>query len=159
MKCTLPVFLVCAFGCQQTAVTGTHLRLKMTAPHQAVLFLVVDDDVSYGGGLSAVENKTTWHGAMTGEQQSTFEALISESNWLTMKSVESEGEGIGSYNISIRNGTIHHKLVLPLEDTVATSIYDLLHTVADTRFQAALEALPKPSVDAMLQNRGLGEDN
>ena len=159
MKCTLLICLVCAFGCQQTAVTGTHLRLEMTAPHQAVLFLVDDEGVSYGGGLSAIENKTTWHGAMTGEQQSTFDVLISESNWLTMESREPAGDGIGSYRIHIRSGTIDNKLVLPLEDIAATSVYDLLQQVADIRLQAALDALPKPSVDAMLQNRELGEDN
>ena len=94
MKCTLLICLVCAFGCQQTAVTGTHLRLEMTAPYQAVLFLVDDEGVSYGGGLSAIENKTTWHGAMTGEQQSTFDVLISESNWLTMESREPQATGL-----------------------------------------------------------------
>lgn len=159
MKWTSLIFLVCTFGCQQPAVTGTHLRLEMTAPHQAVLFLVDDDGVSYGGGLSAIENKTTWHGAMTGEQQSIFDALISESNWLTMKFREPASEGNAGYRIRIQSGTIDNKLVLPLEDIAATSVYDLLQQVADIRLKAALDALPKPSVDAMLQNRGLGEDN
>lgn len=158
MKWTSLIFLASAFGCQQPAVTGTHLRLEMTAPHQAVLFLVDEDGVSYGGGLSAIENKTTWHGVMTVDQQSTFNTLISKSNWLTMKFREPASEVNGCYRLRIRRGTIDNKLVLPLEDTAATSVYDLLQQVADKRVQAALDALPKPSVDAMLQNRGLGED-
>ena len=159
MKSIAFLCFICAFGCGQTAVQGTHLQLEMIAPQQAVLFLVNGDgEVSYGGGLNAIEGKTTWHGAMNVEQQNTFDALISASSWLSRKSWEPIGKGVGKYKIRIRNGTIDNKLILPLANHDANTVYKLLQSVADKRFQATLDALPKPSVDAMLQNRGLGED-
>jgi hypothetical protein len=149
------VCFVIAFGCQQV-VQGTHLRFEMNAPQQAVLFIVHDDEVSYGGGLHAIDNTTSWQGSMTTEQRTEFDSLIVK--WSQRNVNSSTGEGAGKYKIRLQEGTDDETFELPLTDTTATEVYDLLMRVADSRFKATLDALPKPSVDAMLQNRGLGED-
>ena len=148
--------VIFSLGCQQTIVQGTRLRLEMIAPQQAVLFLVHDDEVSYGGGLNAVENKTTWHGSMTATQYIKFTALITK--WRLEKTNKFEGKGIGKFKIRLRERLEDNSFQRLLTDTTASDMYDLLMTVADKRFDKILDALPKPSVDAMLQNRGLGEE-
>ncbi|MDP6693678.1 MAG: hypothetical protein QF444_05055 [Phycisphaerales bacterium] len=130
----------------------------MNAPQQAVLFVVRNDEVSYGGGLNAVENKTTWHGSMTPRQRELFDTLISNSNWWVYKADGYIGEGVGRFSIRIREGVKENKFVLPLTDPTATSVYELLLKIAKSRFDTTINALPKPSVDEMLQNRGLGEN-
>ena len=155
MKVVAGLCAVLALGCQQTSLQGTHLRLEMSAPQQDVLFLVDDTKVSYGGGLNAVENKTTWHGSMTAKQHSTFTDLVSK--WGTIgKSAISKG--VGKYKIRLQEDSLDRTFELPLTDTTATKVYGLLMKVADARFKTTLDALPKPSVDAMLQNRGLGKE-
>jgi|TARA_B100000809_G_C14702212_1_gene374596 hypothetical protein len=154
MKVIAFVCFVIAFGCQPS-IQGTRLRLEMTASQQAVLFVVHDDEVSYGGGLNAVKNKTTWHGSMTLEQREEFSSLLTK--WKLKRTNNSLGEGVGKYNIRLREGSSDETFELPLTDTNATKVYDLLMKVADSRFNETLDALAKPSVDAMLQNRGLGE--
>jgi hypothetical protein len=154
MKLFLLFFMICG-GCQ-SVVQGTHLRLEMNAPQQAVLFLANSEgDVSYGGGLNAIEDKTTWHGRMTPEERGEFALLISK--WNSKRKNNSFGDGVGKYRLRVREGSTEKKFELPLTDTTATKVYDLLMHVADARFNETLNALPKPSVEAMLQNRGLGE--
>ena len=118
-----------------------------------MLFVVHNDEVSYAGGLNAVKNKTTWHGSMNDSQKTLYDKYIS----MLDTSRDFTQEGIGKYTICIKKDFEEKKLVLPLTDKAATKVYDLLMQVADVRFKATLDALPKPSVDAMLQNRGLGE--
>lgn len=156
MRIVAVVCVVIAFGCHQKAVQGTHLRLEMSAPQQAVLFIVHDEKVSYGGGLSAVENKTTWHGTMSPAQQDEFNAFVGK--WRIGQQNKSIGEGVGKYNIRLREGSTDKSFELQRSDITATKVYNLLMTVADVRFNETLDALRKPSVDAMLQNRGLGEN-
>ncbi|MDP7009154.1 MAG: hypothetical protein QGI78_06240 [Phycisphaerales bacterium] len=153
MKTLLFLFLIFVCGCNATHIQGTELRLEMNAPQQAVLFVVRNDEVSYGGGLHAVENTTTWHGSMNDSQKTLYDKYISmldTSHGFTQ-------EGVGKYTICIKKDFEQKKLVLPLTDKTATKMYDLLMKVADARLNATLDALPKPSVDALLQNRGLGE--
>jgi len=154
MKLILFVFIFLA-SCQ-TSVQETRLRFEMRAPQQDVLFLVHELEVSYGGGLNAVENKTTWHGSMTTEHGSTFTDLVSK--WAIVGKSSSISKGVGKYIIRLREGAVDNTFELPLTDTTATKVYGLLMKVADARFNETLDALPKPSVDAMLQNRGLGEN-
>lgn len=141
-------------SCQRQPLQGTHLRLEMNAPQQAVLFVVCNDEVSYGGGLNAIENKMTWRGSMNATQKALFDKYIS----MLDTSSSFTQDGVGNYTICLKRDIEENKIVLPLTDTTATDVYDLLLTVADSRFNATLDALPKPSVDAMLQNRGLGEE-
>ncbi len=155
MKVIAFVCFILAFGCQQ-AVQGTYVRFEMKAPQQAVLFIVHNDEVSYGGGLNAIDNVTSWHGSMTTEQRGKFDLLIVK--WSQRNASSATRKGVGKYKIRLQEGTDDETFELPLTDTTATKVYDLLMSVADARFKATLDALPQPSVDAMLQNRGLGED-
>lgn len=150
------LFLLLLVSCKAT-VQGTRLRIEMNAPQQAVLLIVNDKGViSYGGGLNAIENKTTWQGTMTPEQHAEFTSLLS--TWNLGNTKESVGEGVGKYTVRLQEGSKDDLVELPLTDTTATHVYALLMDVADKRFNETLDALPKPSVDAMLQNRGLGEN-
>jgi hypothetical protein len=128
----------------------------MSAPQQNVLFLVHDREVSYGGGLNAVENKTTWHGQMSDEQHGTFTSLIS--TWEKAGKFRVCAKGSAKYIVRLREGSDDRTFELPRTDHTATQVYTLLMKVADARFKTTLDALPKPSVDALLQNRGLGEE-
>ncbi len=154
MKFPLIVCVVLMLGCQQQSVQGTHFRLEMNAQQQVVLFVVRNNEVSYGGGLNAIENKTTWDGSMNSKQRALFDKYISTLD-ISHGFIQ---EGVGKYSICIQRGFEENKIVLPLTDSNATNVYDLLLEVAEARFDETLDTLPKPSVDAMLQNRGLGKN-
>ena len=97
MKFPLIVCVVLMLGCQQQSVQGTHFRLEMNAQQQVVLFVVRNNEVSYGGGLNAIENKTTWDGSMNSKQRALFDKYISTLD-ISHGFIQ---EGVGKYSICI----------------------------------------------------------
>jgi tripartite-type tricarboxylate transporter receptor subunit TctC len=144
--------LVGSLGCSQQAVRGTHLKMKMFASQQAVL-LVVDGDgrISYGGGFDAIQEKTSWQGKITSDQQLQFDELITSSGWLEPDSTRSQQSQ--GYDIRIQQGTIDNSFLLPLSDKSATTMFELLQTIALVRLEPTLNALPKPSMDTIIDRK------
>ncbi|MDP7005262.1 MAG: hypothetical protein QF718_03530 [Phycisphaerales bacterium] len=147
------LFLLFFFGCETTFV-GNQLRLEMSAPQQAVL-LIVDNNktVSYGGGLNAVEGKTTWQGDLDGNQQQEFEQLINTSGWLLNPPKTDDNKGTGHYKIRIRRDEIDNKFTVPLTNNNATSIYSFLMNITRVQFEPYLEKLPKPNMDVLIERK------
>jgi hypothetical protein len=141
--------LVGSLGCSQQAVRGTHLKMKMFASQQAVL-LVVDGDgrISYGGGYDALQDKTTWEGKISNHQQGQFDEIIASSDWLDTDIERSKQ--VHGYEIRIKQGTIDTSFFLPPSDQSAKSMYDFLQSIALARLEPTLEALPKPSMDTII---------
>lgn len=142
-------------GCSQQTVHGTHLSMRMVAPQQAVLLIVNGvDRISYGGGHDALQDSTTWHGQITSHQRIQFDAIIASSDWLevdTQYSNQTQG-----YEIRIRQGTIDNTFFLPFSDQTAIAMYDLLQSIALTRLEPTLDALPKPSMDTIIDRKVSG---
>ena len=146
--CFLMMFLF--LGCQQPFY-GKQLRLEMSAPQQAVLFRVENDKtVSYGGGLDAVEGKTSWHGEMNAQQQVKYIELFAATHWVTNPPSIKKIEGTGHYNIRIRDDHVDNVFTLPLNDENATLIYDFLLKVARVRFEPHLKKLPRANMDVII---------
>ncbi len=141
------------FGCQN-GTAGTHLHFEMIAPQQAVLLQVKNDKtVSYGGGVNAVEGKTTWQGEMNAKQQSTYTTLIENTGWFITPPKNDENAGTGHYKIRVRSTTISEAFTLPLSDNKATLLYDFLLQVASERFLPHLDTLPKPQMDVIIDRK------
>lgn len=137
-------------GCQQP-FDGKQLRLEMSTPQQAVLFRVENDKtVSYGGGLDAVEGKSSWQGEMNAQQQEKYIELFAATHWVTNPPSIKKNEGTGHYNIRIRDNQIDNVFTLPLNDENATLIYNFLLKVARVRFEPYLNKLPKASMDVII---------
>ncbi len=144
--------LLVSLGCQKT-FTGNQLRLELSAPQQAVLFIVDEDKrVSYAGGLNAVEGKTTWQGDMDDNQQREYEKIINMSRWLLNPPVDDENKGTGHYKIRIRSDEIDNKFTVPLTDNTATSVYNFLMNISRVQFEPYLEKLPRPKMDVIIDN-------
>ncbi len=139
-------------GCIQHAVRGTNLKMRMFASQQAVL-LVVDGKsrISYGGGYDALQDTTTWRGNMTNDQQAQFDEIIASSDWLD--SDASRTNQTQGYEIRIKTGTVDNTFLLPLSDQSATSMFDFLQSIALARLQPTLNALPKPSMDTIIDRK------
>lgn len=139
-------------GCSQQAVRGTHLKIKMLTPQKAVLLLVDGDGrISYGGGFDAIQEKTSWQGKITSDQQLQFDELIASSGWLEPDSTRSQQSQ--GYDIRIQQGTIDNSFLLPLSDKSATTMFELLQTIALARLEPTLNALPKPSMDTIIDRK------
>ena len=152
MKWVGMLILIGVLGCSQQAVSGTHLKMRMFASQQAVL-LVVDGRgrVSYGGGYDALQDKTTWHGKITNDQQLQFDEIIASSDWL--ESTVRRSNQTQGYEIRIKQGTIDYSFLLPLTDQSATSMFGFLQSIALARLESTLNALPKPSMDTIIDRK------
>jgi hypothetical protein len=152
MKWVGMLMLIGVLGCSQQSVSGTHLKMRMFASQQAVL-LVVDGRgrISYGGGYDALQDKTTWQGKITIDQQLQFDEIIASSNWLE-SSVSRSNQNQG-YEIRIKKGMIDNSFLLPLADKSATSMFDFLQSIALARLESTLNALPKPSMDTIIDRK------
>ena len=141
-------------GCQQP-YRGTLLQLEMVAPQQAVLIKVENEKtVSYGGGINAVEGKTTWSGELGEEQQKKYMSLVDDTTWATASQRNDDSVGSGHYKIRIRtNNYVTKKFTLSLTDKKATSLYEFLMKVADSRFEKHIESLPKPNMDVIIDRK------
>jgi hypothetical protein len=146
------LILIGVLGCSQQEVRGTHLKMRMFASQQAVL-LVVDGKsrISYGGGYDALQDKTTWQGKITNNQQLHFDEFIATSDWLEAD-VERPNQTQG-YEIRIQQGKIDNSFLLPLTDQSATSMFDFLQSIALARLESTLNALPKPSMDTIIDRK------
>ena len=152
MKWIVLLILIGALGCSQQAVHGTHLKMRMFASQQAVL-LVVDGRgrISYGGGYDALQDKTTWQGKITNDQKLHFDEIITSTDWLEAE--VSRSNQTQGYEIRIKKGTIDNSFLLPLTDQSATSMFDFLQSIALARLESTLNALPKPSMDTIIDRK------
>ncbi len=149
-------FLTITFGCQQ--FSGSQLRLELSAPQQAVLFVVKNDKtVLYGGGINAVEGKTSWQGEMDAKQQQEYESLLRLAGWLHVTPESDKNMGTGQYKIRVRTENIDVKFKLALNNKEATSLYNFLLRVADSRLNQHLRGLPKPDVDVIIDRKSIQE--
>jgi len=156
MRWIMLLTFVVALGCSQQPVRGTHLQMTRSVPQQRVL-LVVDGDgnISYGGGLDALEGKTSWQGEMTSQQRDQFDAAIASSDWLTVEG-NSVPHNVQGFRIRIQRGTIDNSFTLPLTDRSATVMYELLQSIAIARLEPTLNALPKPSMNTIIDRKVSG---
>jgi hypothetical protein len=123
----------------------------MNAPQQAVLFIVTNDKtIQYGGGITAVEGKTTWQGLFDREQRLQYQTLLGETKWATAKPVSDTSIGSGQYKVRIRNKDVDNTFTLSLSDTNATSLYNFLQNVASARLDKHIQSLPKPNADVII---------
>lgn len=146
------LILIGSLGCSQQTVHGTHLKMRMFASQQAVL-LVVDGRgrISYGGGYDALQDKTTWQGNITHDQQLQFDEIIASTDWLNAE--VSRSNQVEGYEVRIKKGLIDNSFLLPLTDQSATSMFDFLQSIALARLEPALNALPKPSMDTIIDRK------
>jgi len=144
-------FLLFVSVCSCQTFSGTQLRMEMSAPQQAVLFIVDNENtVAYGGGISVVEGKTSWKGEMDAGQKEKYKSLLNATNWLTRTPASDESTGTGHYSINIRTSETDLKFKLSLTNKKATEFYDFLMSVADVRLETHLRKLPKPNVDIIV---------
>jgi hypothetical protein len=123
----------------------------MNAPQQAVLFVIKNDTtVLYGGGIPAVQGKTTWQGTFNKEQQIQYETLLKETHWAMKQPVRSANFEMGYYKIRFRSQEVDQTFNLPLRDISATTIYNFLQDVALVRLEKHIQALPKPNADVII---------
>jgi hypothetical protein len=124
--------------------------MEMSAPQQAVLFIVDNENtVAYGGGITAIEGKTSWKGEMNEQQKEKYKSLLNATGWLARTPASDESTGTGHYNINIRTSDTNVKFRVPLTDRKATEFYDFFMSVADSRLEEHLRKLPKPNVDVI----------
>lgn len=152
------LIIVGVFGCSQQTVRGTHLKMRMFAPQQAVL-LIVDGNgaIAFGGGHDALQDTTSWQGHMTSPQLMQFNELIASCDWL--QADVQRANHIQGFEIRIKQGTVDNKFLLPLSDQAAVSMYDLLQSIAIARLEPTLNALPKPSMDTIIDRKVSGMDD
>ena len=55
--------------------------------------------------------------------------------------------------IRIQEGTIDNSFLLPLSDKSATTMFKFLQTIALARLDPTLNALPKPSMDTIIDRK------
>ena len=126
----------------------------MSAPQQAVLLIVQENvTVSYGGGIDAVEGKTSWHGEMDPQQQKKYTALLQNTAWETTAPVSNINSGTGHYAIELRTKTLSTKFTLALDNESATSLYQFLEGVAQERLKKHLRTLPRPDMDVIIDRK------
>ncbi len=126
----------------------------MTAPQQAVLLIVEENKtVSYGGGIDAVNGKTSWRGEMDSEQQEKYTALLQDTDWQTTTPTSDSNRGTGHYAIRLRTESHDAKFKLALANKNATAIYVYLERVAQERLKKHLRALPKPDMDLIIDRK------
>jgi len=107
----------------------------------------------YGGGLNAVEGKTSWQGEMDASQQQEYVSLLRVAGWLRAAPVSDKNIGTGQYNVQVRTKSIDEKFKLALDNKDATSLYDFLMRVAEARFEQHIRGLPKPTVDVIIDRK------
>ena len=127
----------------------------MIAPMQAVLLIVQEGKtVSYGGGLDAVGEKTSWHGEMDSEQQKKYQTLLRDTRWQTVVPASDNNRGTGQYDVELRISTLSAKFKLALDNKSATSLYQfLLQDVAQERLDKHLRSLPRPDMDVIIDRK------
>jgi len=126
----------------------------MIAPQQAILYRVINNTtVSYGGGITAAQGKTSWEGEMSPAQRSQFESLLKETRWVTQPPASVTSFGSGYYKIRVRSNDVDEKFTLSLRDTNAEKLSKFLENVASVRLEKHIQALPKPNVDVIIDRK------
>jgi hypothetical protein len=145
---------VLQLGCQQS-YQGDFLQIKMIAPQQAVLLIVQKGKtVSYGGGLDAVGEKTSWQGEMDAEQQEKYQTLLHDTRWQTVVPASDNNRGTGYYDVELLTSTLDTKFKLALDNKSATSLYHfLLQDVSQERLEKHLRSLPRPDIDVIIDRK------
>ncbi len=126
----------------------------MTAPQQAVLLIVQENKtVLYGGGIDAVEGKTSWQGEMNPQQQKKYTALLRDTAWQTTVPKSDNNRGTGHYAIQLRTASLDISFTLALDNKSAISVYGFLNDVAQDRLKEHLRTLPRADMDVIIDRK------
>lgn len=122
------------------------LELTMYGDNQSALYVVQQNgDIAFGGGLHALHGTTTWKGELTPQQLEKLRALLEENTFST-----SNKNATYRFQIASQLEDTYTKVTAALTNQHATELYYFLEESTLSRVQAQLNALPKPSMDVIV---------
>lgn len=151
MTCLLLV--ACGAGGPASSRTaGLDVRLEMIDGDRLATYSVDRDGVLvFGGGRDAMEERTTWAGTLDTGQCADLVALIERSTWQAGSSTAPRRHARFIVKVHDDSGIRRFETGLDQPDSMA--LYALLTAAASVRFDGESQALPKPSMDAVLERR------
>jgi hypothetical protein len=121
------------------------LQLTMFGDNQSALYVVQQNgDIAFGGGMHAIQGKTSWKGALTPQQLEKLQVLL-EATPLQA----TDKKLTYSFQIKSQVGDVASKATVALSNVHATELYFFLEESTLSRVQSQLNALPKPSMDVI----------
>ncbi len=123
---------------------GVSLRMTVVSePNRTALYRIeVDGSLSFGGGLDAVQRKTSWTGQMTEAEIDELLALLERDGWFRGEPADGDGPNGRVYEVAVCGPEGRQRYTLRGESTAAGELDDLLGRIARRRFDSFLERFP-----------------
>jgi hypothetical protein len=130
---------------------GLELDLTNSAQQQYARYQVrADGTVLFWGGTDAVFDRVTWKGTLDTEQAEELAELVRGGDWLT-DPPRGDGEGDDIWTISVLEPDRRSDFIVHGHAIRVDEVWALLQLAASARFQDVLDALPRPSIEALPQ--------
>lgn len=147
------VLAACAGGeSGPSRIAGLDVRLEMIDGDRAARFSVDRDGVlAFGGGRDAREERMTWQGTLDAGQCADLVALIERSSWQAVDSAAPRRHA--RFIVKVRDESGTRRFETGLDQPDARALYELLTVAVSVRFDGESQALPKPSMDTVLERQ------
>ncbi|MHC4107659.1 MAG: hypothetical protein ACYSTY_06190, partial [Planctomycetota bacterium] len=138
-------------GCAARSATDSPtggVSLRMTVVDEtnrwAHYRVEADGSLSFGGGLDAVQHKTSWTGQMTEAEIDGLLALLERDGWFRGEPADGDEPSNRVYEITVRGPEGPQRYRLRGESAAGGELNDLLDRIARRRFDSFLERFPRP---------------
>jgi hypothetical protein len=112
---------------------------------QDILYRVEKDgSISFGGGIKALIDKTTWTGQMTDDERRQLHDLILQHGWFERDPVSTNDPKTRVYRIDLRGPEGHNSFKVVGQNADVQPIADLLAKICLRRLEPDLQKLPEP---------------
>ncbi len=139
-------------GCAVRSATdsptgGVSLRMAVVGePNRTALYRVeADGSLSFGGGLDAIQHKTSWTGQMTEAEIDELLALLDRDGWFHGEPADGDEPSGRVYEVTVHGPQGRQRYKLRGESAAGGELNDLLDRIARRRFDSFLERFSRPA--------------
>ena len=140
---------------------GVTLSMEIEGAGALAVRYEVDPDgtLRFSGGRDMILGRVTWTGRLTREESIELAALVDTDRWGGSGSRRGDADASRRYRIRLASAGRRSRFELVGADETTVAVEALLERATRRRFEAFLETLPVPSLDAYIEEQRGQEDD
>lgn len=133
-------------GKRTSPTGGVALRMLITDGQMSHALYVVEPDgtIGFGDGWAALDDRTTWTGAMTEQELQSLAELLRRHGWFDGKPAADDPTDAGRHKVRFAFPDGGWRLDAPYGGRNITPIRQFLQSVSMRRNQSVFDQLPEP---------------
>ena len=122
------------------------LQAKVFRPGNRVTLYRVQPDgtISFGGGMNALHDETTWSGALTEDEMTQLRSVLEQHDWFRTPPPRGDGPEDDRAIVSLRRMRYQQKFTVYGDNDLVDRMLQVLERASRRRHDSYLKRLPEP---------------